>query len=153
MKIQETIEFLTNLIEKTNKKWEINFYRSFIKMLESLSAKKLSEDKIKWIEIKLEELDLQSIQVKKHRDLKKKFLKLTTYLEVEFKLIQEGHYTSLGIVFGMIFGLVMARSFWLEFGMWNETTGGLILGMSLWSIIWYFLDKKAEKDNRVLKIK
>jgi hypothetical protein len=80
-------------------------------MLESLSAKKLSEVKIKLIEIKLEELDLQSIQVKKHRDLKKKFLKLTTYLEVEFKLIQEGHYTSLGIVFGMMFGLVIATSF------------------------------------------
>lgn len=153
MKILEVLEFLENLVEKTEKKSEIKFYTRFIKILESLKKLNLSEDKISLIETKLEELDFQSIQEKTYRDMKKKFLKFSTYLEEEFKIIQEGYYTSLGMSFGMMIWLATATIFWLEFGMWNETTGGLIGWMALWAIIWVFLDKKAEKENRVLKIK
>jgi hypothetical protein len=55
--------------------------------------------------------------------------------------------------FGMMIGLATATIFWFEFGMWNETTWGLISWMTLWAIVWFILDKKAEKENRVLKIK
>ena len=71
MKITEVIEYLENLIEKSDKKSEINFYQRFIQILKSLQNLDLPKDKINLIENKLEELDLQSIQEKQLRYLKK----------------------------------------------------------------------------------
>jgi hypothetical protein len=50
----------------------------------------------------------------------------------------------------MVFGLAVAGIIWFDFGMWSETTGGLIGWMLVWMIIGSVMDKKAEEENRVL---
>jgi hypothetical protein len=111
MKIIEVSEFLENLIEKTENKTEIKFYTRFIKILNQLEKTLLTKEQILLVEEKLEELDFQSIKEKTYRNIKKKFLKFSTYLEEEFKVVQEGYYTSLGMSFGMMIGLATATIF------------------------------------------
>lgn len=151
MNIKETIEFLENLKNNSEKKYELNLYRLFSELLISLEWLKLPEDKIKNISKKLVELNVDSIQEKQYKYIKKQYIAFTQYLENEHKLIEKWRYLSLWMTFWMMFWLAIATATGLEFWMWNETTGWLIGGMLFGMLIWSFMDKKAEDENRVLK--
>lgn len=151
MNIKETIEFLENLKNNSEKKYELNLYRLFSELLISLEWLQLSEDKIKNISKKIEELHIDSIQEKQYKYIKKQYISFTQYLENEHKLIEKWRYLSLWMTFWMIFWLAIATATWFEFWMWNETTGWLIGGMLVWMVIWSIMDKKAEDENRVLR--
>jgi hypothetical protein len=151
MNIKETIEFLENLKNNSEKKSEINLYKLFWDILISIEWLKLSEEKIKNISSKLEELNIDSIQEKQYKYIKKQYIAFTQYLENEHKLIEKWRYLSLWMTFWMMFWLAIATATWFEFWMWNETTGWLIWWMLFGMVIWSFMDKKAEDENRVLK--
>ncbi len=153
MNIQQTIDFLENLKNISEKKSEINLYKLFSELLRSLENLQLSDEKIERISQKLEELHIDSPQENQYRYIKKQYIAFTQYLETQHKLIEKWRYLWLWMTFWMIFWLVITTATWFEFGMWSETTGGLIGWMLLWMIIWWVMDKKAKNENRVLKIK
>lgn len=150
MNIKQTIEFLENLKSNSEKRSEINLYKLFVDLLLSIEWLELSEDKIKNITNKLEELNIDAIQEKQYKYIKKQYIAFTQYLETEHKLIEKWRYLSLWMSLWMVFWLAVATITWLEFWMWNETTWGLIGWMLVGMVIWSIMDKKAEDENRVL---
>ena len=150
MNIKKTIEFLENLKNNSEKKSEINLYKLFSELLMNLESLELWEEKLKNIAKKLAELNIDSIQEKQYKYIKKQYIAFTQYLETKHKLIEKWRYLSLWMTFGMIFWLVITTATWFEFWMWNENTGWLIGWMLVWMVIWSVMDKKAEDENRVL---
>lgn len=117
MKIKDTINFIQDLNNNTQKKSEKNFYNNFTNILSSLEKKDLNKGQIVLIENKLEELDLMSIQDNRIKYLKWKLREFTQFLEKEFSFIEQWHYVSLGMVYWMMIWLAVAWSTWFDFGM------------------------------------
>lgn len=150
MNIKQTIDFLENLQNISEKKCEKKLYNLFSEILNSLDTLDLPENTYKSITEKLKELKIDSVQEKQYKYIKRQYSLFTTYLENEYKLVEKWRYLWLGMSLWMVFGLAIATATWFEFGMWSETTGGLIGWMLIWMIIWSVMDKKAEDENRVL---
>jgi hypothetical protein len=89
MNIKQTINFLENLKNIAEKKSEINLYNLFSETLQSLEKLELSEDKLVIISKKLEDLNIDSIQEKQYKYIKKQYITLTAYLEKEHKLVEK----------------------------------------------------------------
>ncbi|QFR39349.1 hypothetical protein A9Q91_03890 [Candidatus Gracilibacteria bacterium 28_42_T64] len=153
MNINEASSFLENLIKETDKKSEIKFYKNFVNILLSLKNMNITEEQVILIEKKLEELDLTSIEQKKFKYLKGRFLKFTIYLEKEFSFVQEEYYLSLGVGLGICFGIGLGAALGLNFGIANDTTTGMLFGMFIGGMVGKYMDIKAKKENRVLGIK
>jgi hypothetical protein len=89
MNIKQTIDFLDNLKNISEKKSEINLYNLFSETLQSLEKLELSDDKLVIISKKLEDLNIDSIQEKQYKYIKKQYIILTAYLEKEHKLVEK----------------------------------------------------------------
>jgi hypothetical protein len=89
MNIKQTIDFLENLKNIAEKKSEINLYNLFSETLQSLEKLELSDDKLVVISKKLEDLNIDSIQEKQYKYIKKQYITLTAYLEKEHKLVEK----------------------------------------------------------------
>jgi predicted RNase H-like nuclease len=89
MNIQQTIDFLENLKNISEKKCEKKLYTLFSEILRSIDSLKLTEDMSKKISEKLTELEIDSIQEKQYKYIKKQYIAFTQYLETEHKLIEK----------------------------------------------------------------
>ncbi len=153
MNINEASDFLKGLISETKKKSEIKIYNDFLGILSALKEKGLTEEELLSIDKKLSGLNLKANPAKRKKYLMLKFQEFTTYLKKEFSLLTEGYYTTIGIAigpgFGMVFGLIVLSFIERSLGL----TYGMIAGMLIGYLIGRNLDAKAEKQNRVLKVK
>jgi len=154
MKLGDALDILNNLIEKTNSKSELKIYQGFIKILLNLKNRELTDQQVKSIEFKLDSLDLLEKAENGKKHYRKKFNELTTYLNKEFSFIMSGHYTSLGMVYGMMFGSGMGMVFGMMFGGSIGTVYGLSIGTSVGMVLGMIFgsikDAEAKKQNRVL---
>lgn len=153
MKIKDAIISINDLVLNTDNKKEKDIYNSFSSILKSLENLNLTEDQLLLIWNKIEELDLSSNQEKKLKYLKTKLNEFIIFLKNEIHLIQEWYYTWIWMVFWMVFGIAFATSLRLNFGMWDETTWWLIVGMVIWMFVWVIMDSNAKKENHVFKVK
>ncbi|NOQ72530.1 MAG: hypothetical protein GQ574_11040 [Crocinitomix sp.] len=142
MTINEASEFFKKLVNETDKKRKIKVYKNFIGILSNLRSRNLSKDELLMIQNEIELLNLKS----KHGNTKLTAFK--TYLNKEFSLITEGHYTTLGISLGMCFGAAIG----VAFG-GSGISIGIAVGMLIGLAIGKTKDMEAEKENRVMRTK
>lgn len=158
MTIQETIAYLNNLSSKTNSKSEQKTYTCFINLLKAIKNKEeLSNEQLQAIEEHLSSLKLKATTANQKKYIYKKLEEFKTYLKNNFSLIVEGHYTTLGMVFGMIFGsglgLTIGTAFGAGLGISLGLSMGTGLGMALGIFIGAAKDAEAKKQGKQLKIK
>lgn len=126
----------------------------FNSLLNDLRKRDLSEATVNMINGKIVKLNALSpdsnLQRKEIKAAKNDILK---HLEKEYKLIAKHYYTSLGLPVGMTaIGLPIGTVIYILTGNIAFITLGLPVGMAIGSFFGAILDKKAEKENRVLKL-
>jgi len=155
MTLIEAINYFNDLLKQTDKKWEAKMYRGFLDVLSNLKSRGLTEQEVKSIESKLDELDLKSVYKGRKRHLRQKFSKFTTFLKKEFSLVPEGYYTQMGMIFGMIFGNAIGMSIGTAFGGGTGIAIGISMGtgigMAIGIVYGAAKDKEAKKQDRILK--
>lgn len=128
-------------------------YNSFYVTLKSLETLHLTEEQLFLVGKTMEDLELWSMRDKKTKYLKSQLRKFIDFLKNDLSLVQEDYYMSVWMSLWMVCGIAVSSIFWLDFGMWNETTGWLIIGMIVWMFLWKIMDSNLKKENRVYKIK
>lgn len=152
MNFKIILSSIDEMKNKTDNKKEKNILNTFYVILSSLEKLELWEDKNKLVLDKIESFDIWSTQEKKIKFLNKKLTEFIAFLKSDLELIQEWYYIGLGMSLGMVFGLAFTSISWLDLGMWNPTTGGLIWGMVVWMFIGVLMDIDAKKKNKTFKI-
>ncbi len=145
MKLNVAADFFKSLRDETNIKSEIKIYESFIGLISNLENREFTEEELKSIEIKLDELELKSNPENRIKYFRSRLNEFKKYLKDKLSLISEGYYTAIGIALGVAFGAA--------FGSLYEMGIGVTFGMIIGLIIGAYMDSEARKQNRVLKIK
>ena len=150
MTINKTEIFFESLLSNTSNKSEIKIYEKFLHILNELKNKTFSEDEMKSIKSKLDQLNLESNPKSRKKYFKKALSEFEEYLKDTFSMISKGYYGKmgggLGLSFGILFGLVFLSRFERSLGI----TFGMIIGMVIGSLIGRSMDTKAESEDRIL---
>ena len=154
MKLSEALDFFKNLIEKSNKKSESKIYQGFITILSNLKNRDLTDQQLNSIELELDSLDLSANSENRKKYLRKKYNEFTIYLNTEFSFIVAGHYTSNGMLYGMMLGTGIGIALGTAFGAGTGTAIGLSMGTGIGMVFGMIFgaakDNEAKKQNRVL---
>ncbi|NQX96498.1 MAG: hypothetical protein HRT73_01285 [Flavobacteriales bacterium] len=149
MTIKETRGFLKNLINESTKSREIKIYNKFIGVLTGIENRDFSTYQIELIEKELTILNLKQPTKNRKKYIRKKLSEFVEYLESEYSIILEGHYTDLGLKMGLIFGMALGAAIFRDGG---GSSTGMCFGIFIGYIIGKYMDKEAAKQNQVLKI-
>ena len=149
MTIKETREFLKNLINESSEKRELKIYNKFFSILLSIEERELSTYQIELIEKELNVLNLQKPSKNRKKYINKKLNEFVQYLESEYSIILEGHYTGLGLKMGLVFGMALGVFIFKDSG---GSSTGMCIGIFIGYILGKYMDKEAAKQNQVLKI-
>jgi hypothetical protein len=143
-----------DMLNRTDSKSESKIYQIFIDILSNLISRTFEADELTAIESKLDALNLAGVTGNRKRYFRKRLSELTTYLDKEFSLVTEGHYSRLYMVYGMMFGSGIGLTFGTAFGAGLGTSIGLStgvgIGMALGIAFGTAKDAEAKKQNRVL---
>jgi len=149
MTLQEAANLLESLKTETTKKYEIKVYEKFLHILNEMKNRQFSPDEIQALETELENLDLKLNTENRKKHFKKALSKLETYLRDTFSLTTKAYYQklygSLGLSFGLLFGVAILSN--LEPSL--AISLGLLGGMAVGSIIGRSKDSKAKTEGRV----
>lgn len=150
MTIQESINLLQSLTDKTTKKSETKIYEEFIHILQRLDKRDFSKNDIVAIEAKLDELKLESTPKYRKRYLKKRLNDFKRFLIKSFTLTTKNYYTNLYVGLGMSFGV----AFGIIIGGRTDSSMGLSLGIGIGMVIGMLLGKSkdalAMSEDRVI---
>lgn len=149
MTIKETREFLKNLVNESSERREIKTYNKFIGILRSLEKREFSTHQIEMIEKELTMLNLKKSAKNRKKYIAKKLSEFVKYLESDYSIILEGHYTDLGLKMGLVFGVAIGTAIFRDSG---GGSTGMCFGMFIGYAIGKYMDKEAAKQNQVLKI-
>ena len=148
MKLNKALDHFKILANRTDNKRERKVYDKFVGILSNLQTRDLSEEQILSIEEKMEELNLSEKPIYAKKSPKKKLSLFIKYLQEKLSLVTEGYYTALGVTFGMMLGVALAPTLERQMGI----SINMGLGMLLGAAIGQYLDTKAAKENRVLRM-
>lgn len=150
MKLSKASKKLEILLRETNNKSERKVYQLLHGVVSSLGERELPLKEMQSIEGAIEGLHLEEVEGISLENLKRSRNQFMKFLKEEHRLIPQGHFTELGLIFGMIAGIALTplieNSIGLSMGISLGITLGLIVGM----IVGLLMDKDAEKQNRVL---
>ncbi|MFT5280130.1 MAG: hypothetical protein ACI9P8_001770 [Bacteroidia bacterium] len=147
MKISLALNHFQVLVSKADNKRERKVLKKFVGVLAGLKDRNLTEKQVLSIEKKMDDLNLNSSLAITRRKLGKKLTTFVNYLKDQLSLVTRGYYTALGLTFGVALGLCLVPTLERQMGISINMGLGMILGL----IVGQYLDKKAEKENRVLK--
>jgi len=150
MKLDNALHIFTDLKNQSIKKSEVKVYKQFVSVLTSLSIRKLTAVELKFIEVELDDLELNTNETKKLRFYKKGLIEFEKFLKEKLTLVPNLHYTKLygglGMSFGILFGVIALSSFDRSLGL----ALGMIIGMVIGSIMGRSKDAESKKEGRVL---
>jgi hypothetical protein len=147
MTINQSKEFLKNLLNNSTKKNEIRIYKKFVLVLNGLENRRLSADQKDLIEQELTTLNLKQQTKSRKKYIRKKSNEFVKFLESEFSFVLKGHYANYGLSIGMVFGVAIETAIFRDGG---GSTTGICLGMLIGYIVGQYMDKEAAKNNKVL---
>jgi hypothetical protein len=147
MTINQSKEFLKNLLNNSTKKNEIRIYKKFVLVLNGLENRCLSADQKDLIEQELTTLNLKQQTKSRKKYIRKKSNEFVKFLESEFSFVLKGHYANYGLSIGMVFGVAIETAIFRDVG---GSTTGICLGMLIGYIVGQYMDKEAAKNNKVL---
>ncbi|MDO6743200.1 hypothetical protein Q4553_01295 [Tenacibaculum soleae] len=149
MTIQEASIFLENLAVKATDKSEIKIYEKFLHILSKLKERTFSEEEIKLIENKLDDLKLDSNPKNPKKYFKQALTEFEKYLKETFSLTPKGYYTNrymgLGLSFGILFGIAILSNLEHSLGISLGLIGGMLVG----SIMGKQKDTQAKEAGNV----
>ena len=150
MKLKNAINFFESALSETSQKSEIKIYGQFLQILNGLKSREFNETEMLSIEIELNLLRLESNPKNRKKFFKKALQSFETYLNETYSLIAKGHYSSLGLVFGMSIGMFLGLIFLFSLdrsmGIVIGSFGGMIVG----NLIGNKLDAQAVAEGRAL---
>ncbi|MBC3758344.1 hypothetical protein H7U19_08015 [Hyunsoonleella sp. SJ7] len=154
MNIDDTLELLSTLLSKTDKKSEKRIYNGFIRILSSLKKKDLTENQLQLIQEKLSSLKLKEAKGNRKKYYEKKFSEFRAFLKNEFSFTTEKYYTEKGMVYGIIFGPVIGLSIGVVFDTALGTSMGLTIGTGIGMVLGMIYgaskDAEAKKLGRII---
>ena len=149
MTIKEAKYFLKNLINESTKSREIKIYNKFIGVLTGIENREFSTYQIELIEKELTILNLKQPTKNRKKYISKKLNAFIEYLESEYSIILEEHYTDLGLKIGLVFGMALGTAIFRDSG---GSSTGMCFGLFIGYVIGKYMDNEAAKQNQVLKI-
>ena len=142
MSITEAIEVFNKLLKTTNSKRETKIYRSFIRILENLESKDLSERQSPLIQEELASLQLEASTSNAKKYYKQKLSEFKAFLKEEFYFTTEKHFTEIGMVYGLLIGTAI--------GIMYETAIDSQLGSSLGMLFGILYGARKDADAKRL---
>ena len=149
MTITTAKDFLNNLLDSSTKKSERKIYQKFIGILQGLENRNLSAYQLDLVEKELTSFDLNKSTKNRRRHIRKKTNEFIKFLESEFSIVLKDHYANYGLSIGMVFGVAIGASIFRDSG---QSATGICIGMFVGYIVGQYMDKEANKQNRVLII-
>ncbi len=151
MKIQKAHTAIESLLVQSEEKSANRIYQQLLGVLNDLMGRDLSMEQLQPIEEAIDHLPLQGASAKELKKSSQGFMKS---VRQTLSLIPEGHYTGLGLVFGVAFGAALGPILQRTTGLGLGTSGtglGVGIGLIVGLMIGSYLDVEAVKKNRVLK--
>ena len=150
MKLNSAIHFFESAVSNTTSKSEIKIYGQFLQILNGLNSREFSESEMQSIEIELDILQLNSNPKNRKRFFKKALNAFESFLKDTYSLTAKGYYSglglSLGVTFGMLFGITVLSRFENSMGIGMGTLLGMVLGLTIGKN----MDAKALEQGNVL---
>ena len=149
MKISDAINHFQGLASKTDNTRQRKVYDKFIGVLSDLKNHDLTEEQVLLIERKMDELNLKVDTETTKRKLNQKLRIFINFLKTQLSLVTPRYYTALGMAFGVAFGVALAPTLERQLGISISMGVGMLIGL----FVGQYLDNKADKENRVLRMK
>ncbi|WP_415373847.1 hypothetical protein [Patiriisocius sp. Uisw_017] len=153
MDIDQTSNFLNDLLSQTEKKREKKVYSCFIKTVSSLKKRALSGIQLQLINEKLTSFNLKASTENRKTYVRQKHVEFRTFLKNEFSLTPKNHYTEQGVIYGMIFGTSLGLSIGIaidpKFGTSIGLSIGTGVGMTLGMLYGARKDAVAKRKDKV----
>ena len=138
MEISQVIDFLNDFRAKTENSKNKNNSEKFVRVLEEIKHKNFNELQIQRINSELNVI-FKNFEIEKENvNVKNELSNFLKFLKSEFLIIIPNYNLYIGMMVGVLASIL--------FGMLTALIGCLIGGA-----IGYFLDRKAENENRKLK--
>ena len=138
MEISQAIDFLNDFRTKTENSKNKNNSEKFVRVLDEIKYKNFNELQTQRINSELNVI-FKSFEIEKEKiNVKNELSKFLKFLKSEFSIIIPNYNLYIGMMVGVLASIL--------FGMLTALIGCLIGGA-----IGYFLDRKAENENRKLK--
>lgn len=150
MTIQTAYNLIDRLRNETTTKTELNIFSDFLRILSKLKIRELSKEEILSIELKLDELNLESKPMFRKRHFRKALTNFEKHIEESLSLVSKDYYTKLGIVLGASIGMLIGATLLFS---WERSLGislGLIIGSGIGGVIGKNRDNKAMSEGRVI---
>lgn len=127
--------------------------RDFQELINAINSKALSPETVKMVQEKVRHLNSWEGSSKSFlKELIKVKKEVLEILQKKQKLVPEKYYATLWMPLGMsVFGLPIGVAISALTGKISFIGIGLPLGMAIGSFYGVYLDKKAEKENRILR--
>jgi len=133
----------------------IKAYDKMEALIEALSKKEIPSDEMTFINARINVINYFPGSDKElTKELKRAYSQILKYVKEKLKLVEKNHYLSLGMVFGMLAGIVIASIPGHEaiLGFEVSTSMGVSMGMLFGIIVGTTLDKQAEKKGNQLEV-
>ncbi|MDO6439580.1 hypothetical protein Q4534_19295 [Cyclobacterium sp. 1_MG-2023] len=154
MSISEAIAVFNKLLKTTNNKRERRIYESFLKILENLKNKDLSERESPLLLKELSSLHLETSSDNSKKYYKQKLTEFKAFLKVELDFTTEKHYTEIGMVYGLMVGTVLGILYGAVIDSNLGSSMGLPMGTSFGMLFGLLYgarkDAEAKKLGRVV---
>ena len=146
MKIHQASRIIEDKLEKSVNKSEKKTYHKLLGVLTHLKGRDLSEEQVRSIEEKIDELKLFTYGESTPKETKRSSAEFTKFVSDYLSLISEGHFTALGVSLGVAFGAAIhsVSGHSLDLGT------GIGIGIAIGAAIGIFMDREAERKNQVL---
>ena len=109
MKIHQASKLIEDLFDQSENKSEKKNFKKLLGILTHLEGRDLTEEQLRSIEEKIDELKLREHPQITARDLKRKSARFQEFLRGKLSLIPEGYYTALGMSFGVALGVSLGN--------------------------------------------
>lgn len=150
MTLQEARIYFEKLKSDNSKKREKKVFEQYIHIISELEKRSFSADDIQLINKELAKIISEVPHEKNRRYFKKELESFKSFLKDTFSLTIKGYYTSKGVEYGMIFGMLCGLIFLSSRDSSFGIAIGLSLGMCAGVLIGRSLDQKATKAATVI---
>ncbi len=150
MKIHQASEIFKDLLSETDKKSDKKIYQQLLGVLAHLKERDLTEEQLRAIEVEIGGLTLERPPASNLSHLKRDSRRFMKFPRDKLSFISEGHYLALGMGFGVAFSAAFGTIIEHFFGISAGAGIGMGMGMIVGMIIGIYMDKEAEKLNRLL---
>ncbi|MTI65482.1 MAG: hypothetical protein FH753_02665 [Firmicutes bacterium] len=153
MNVEEMLEEINNLKEKTDKKsykrYKFELLKRLILRLESFSDCRECSELLEEFSFVIQDMKKDSLKTvpKSYRLILKKS---KSHLQKKHKLVPKGYYTELGLTFGVSAGLIFGTVFSNVIEQTSLIGMGLPLGIGIGLSIGSYMDTKAKKDGLII---